>query len=135
MWRLLLTLEAGAVLVAALGGCTEKNPCDSTSRYVDRTCRALASDAAVADAAAGDAPSADRDLTGPVNFGATCRDHSECMGAQSACLVQPGQMSGFCSAVECDKTPGICPTDWSCCDLSKFSPGAPWGCVPLAGCP
>jgi hypothetical protein len=70
-----------------------------------------------------------------VNFGATCKDHIDCMGASSACLVQPGQTMGFCSAIDCDKMPGICPMSWTCCDLSKIRPGSPWGCIPLPACP
>jgi hypothetical protein len=123
-------LTAGFAFALLAPACTDNNPCDATTYFVDRTCRPIPPDAAPFDVAP-----PDRNLTGPVNFGATCKDHPDCMGPSSACLIQPGQTMGFCSAVECDKMPGICPMNWTCCDLSRIRPGSPWGCIPLAVCP
>lgn len=130
------TMRAFVVLVAlaaAPAACKVDQPCDSRSYYDNRTCRPLPPDA-------GDAPEggARADAVAPdvvAEFGATCTEHGQCGGPTNACLVQPGATMGFCSYVECDKRPGVCPAMWSCCDLSRFQPGAPFGCIPLPGCP
>jgi hypothetical protein len=125
-----LTLLAFA---GGAAGCKVDQPCDSRSYYDNRTCRALPPDANPgADAGASDGATGDG---GGADFGASCREHAECTGATNACLIPPGETMGFCSYIECDKRPGVCPVAWSCCDLSKFQPGAPFGCIPLTGCP
>jgi len=81
----------------------------------------------------GGSAATDGGASGPT-FGTSCKDgvnHSDCQGAVvNGCFVLPGQATGFCSYVGCDKD-NRCPPDWMCLDLSKFQAGAPWGCVKL----
>ncbi|MDX2023659.1 MAG: hypothetical protein SF187_25700 [Deltaproteobacteria bacterium] len=73
----------------------------------------------------------DTAAAGPT-FGSSCSDgvgHSDCASPANVCLIQPGQPTGFCSAVGCDQNPSLCPAGWACFDLSQIQPGAPWGCV------
>lgn len=107
-------------LIALLAACTDDHPCDDHSYFIDGVCRRYAD-------AGGDATAA----PGPT-FGTTCTDQSACTGVVNACLKRDTDPSGQCSFVGCDTTPGVCPTDWSCCDLAPIQPGAPFGCVPSA---
>jgi len=79
-----------------------------------------------ADAGAAACSLADGDASG---FGAPCRDDSECTCAANYCALMPGQAQGYCSKTGCDTAPTLCPTDWTCFDLSMFVPGQPAICT------
>jgi hypothetical protein len=92
-------------------------------------------DAGVADAG-GDAASGSPAAGGCVlaggdalGFGAPCREDAECTCAADYCALMPGQSKGYCSKTGCDVTPSVCPTDYSCLDLSKFVAGQPAICT------
>lgn len=110
---------AQVLLALALLACTEDKPCDLGSYFVDGVCRPRLD--AAADAS-GTPPSA--------TFGSTCTDHAQCTGEVNACLKRDTDPSGQCSVAPCDTMPGVCPAQWSCCDLGPLQPGAPFGCVP-----
>jgi hypothetical protein len=124
-----------AVLVVLAAACKVDQPCDSRSVYENRTCRPLPPDAGEGGEAGSASDAVTGDLGGGAPFGATCTEHAHCTGTTNACLIPPGDTMGFCSYVECDKRPGVCPAMWNCCDLSRLSPGAPYGCIPLPACP
>lgn len=60
-------------------------------------------------------------------FGSACKDgktSSDCPCAPANyCAIMPGQSEGYCTAQGCKANPSICPSGWSCFDLSAFSPG------------
>ena len=63
-------------------------------------------------------------------FGSTCTTDDDCTcGAASYCAIMPGQSEGFCTATGCVEDSSVCPAEWSCFDLSSFSPGAPSFCL------
>jgi len=59
-------------------------------------------------------------------FGKSCKDgqgSSDCPCAPASyCAVMPGQTEGYCTATGCKEDPSVCPSGWSCFDLSAFSP-------------
>ncbi len=61
-------------------------------------------------------------------FGATCETDDDCTCEAGYCAVQFGQSVGYCTVTTCDKTPSVCPKDWSCMDLSVFFPSLPYIC-------
>lgn len=68
--------------------------------------------------------------TTPVNaFGRTCKESKECEGVASYCAVMPGKTTGYCTATGCKTNASVCPTGWSCFDVSLFQPGAPSICT------
>lgn len=81
---------------------------------------------AVADAAGASCSLAGGD---PSGFGAPCRESSECTCEASYCALMPGQTRGYCSKTGCDADEALCPTDWTCLDLSAFAPGQPAICT------
>jgi hypothetical protein len=66
-------------------------------------------------------------------FGTTCSDttnHSDCpCGPANYCAAMPGQTKGYCTAQGCKADPSVCPSGWSCFDLSAFSPTLPSICT------
>jgi hypothetical protein len=67
------------------------------------------------------------------SFGASCTDstnHSDCACAPANyCAQMPGQANGYCTAKGCKTDPSVCPSGWSCFDLSAFSPDLPSICT------
>jgi len=122
-WRkgLGLTLAAAGVLLAA---CTEETPCDENQVLRDGFCWA-------ADAAVPPADAATSGEAGSAAFGQTCADITQCAPPAVFCAVQPGQSSGFCTALGCEQDPGICPAGWTCMDLTSFGMAAHM-CIPGA---
>lgn len=65
-------------------------------------------------------------------FGATCSDgvgHTDCACPAPICAVQPGAATGFCTQIDCVRDPSVCPSGWSCFDLSAIDPSYPSTCV------
>lgn len=113
---------ATAVMAALVGACHEDNPCDVGFVLNNDVC---------IPAPVGDAGS-EAVEAGPPTFGTLCRTQSDCTGEVNGCLIMPGGAEGFCSVSGCDSNPALCPADWTCYDLSKIVPAAPWACVPKA---
>ncbi|HET8935335.1 MAG TPA: hypothetical protein VFN67_17925 [Polyangiales bacterium] len=83
-------------------------------------------------------PAADAGTTGgscdaQAAFGASCTDstnHSDCPCAPASyCAQMPGQTTGYCTAKGCKDEPSVCPSGWTCFDLSAFSPDLPAICM------
>ncbi|MFO0729042.1 MAG: hypothetical protein U1E65_35005 [Myxococcota bacterium] len=87
----------------------------------------LAEDAGATDAGGADAGTSMSGDAGS-SFGIACTDDAGCGGATSYCAKQPGASEGYCTATGCTSAPAVCPTGWSCFDLSVFQPGAPSIC-------
>jgi hypothetical protein len=65
-------------------------------------------------------------------FGAPCNDttnHSDCPCAASYCSKSPFDAQGYCSVTGCKENPSLCPTGWTCFDVSLFAPGQPAVCA------
>ncbi len=74
--------------------------------------------------------STDGGASPPVNaFGRTCKENKECEGVASYCAVMPGKTTGYCTATGCKTNASVCPSGWSCFDISLFQPGAPSICT------
>jgi hypothetical protein len=67
-----------------------------------------------------------------VEFGTTCHDgvnHSDCGCPAPVCAIQAGATEGFCTQIDCVRQPEVCPSGWSCFDLSAIDPSYPPICV------
>jgi len=63
-------------------------------------------------------------------FGAACSTDADCAcDAASYCALMPGQTTGYCTAKGCKDDPSVCPSGWSCFDLSAFSQDLPAICM------
>jgi hypothetical protein len=62
-------------------------------------------------------------------YGSPCTDTAACAAPTNYCAVMPGQTTGYCTTTGCIEDPTVCPSGWSCFDLSKFQPGGPAVCV------
>lgn len=123
-------LLAGAL--ACLGACQPEQRCDEGYLFNDGQCIRAPKTGVDSGADSGtDGGGSDSAIT----FGTPCKDgvnHSDCQSpTTTVCLIAPGDTVGQCSAINCDQNPSLCPTGWSCFDLSVFQPGAPFGCVPF----
>jgi hypothetical protein len=114
----LISTAAAVLLLGAFAACTEDQPCDSDQELrngfcfpVDASAPAPTPDAAVAEAGAA--------------FGQACTaTGNECSAPAYYCALQPGQSVGFCSAFGCDTDPSLCPSTWTCMDLTPFGMAA-----------
>jgi hypothetical protein len=107
--RLIFVLVAAAALLPA-ASCDVDAPCDSTTTYVNGSCKPIPRAA-------------------PGSFGAVCKSSADCVAPSDTCFQQ-GTAAGFCSAVACNVNTTVCPQGWTCLDLSQFQADAPWGCMP-----
>jgi hypothetical protein len=62
-------------------------------------------------------------------FGATCKADADCTCKASYCALMPGQAQGTCTVMGCKQDQSLCPTGFSCFDLSMFSPDLPSICT------
>jgi hypothetical protein len=106
--RMVLVLAAAAAL---LGACKEKTPCDDNQVLRDDYCWAV-------DGGGAGSP-----------FGQTCAASTDCVAPTTYCAIQPPATTGFCSALGCDTDPTLCPTRWTCMDLTPYGLAAHM-CVP-----
>ena len=110
-------------LASLMGACTEDDPCDEGEVLVDGWCNPAPVDAAPpepgSDAAVGN-PGGDEAGGAAPAFGQTCMTAAECSAPTNYCALVPGQPSGSCTATGCNLDPTICPTGWSCMDLTAF---------------
>jgi hypothetical protein len=116
-------VAALTLLLAGAVACTEDKPCDGDQELRDGFCYPVDAGAAAlpADAAASEAGAA---------FGQPCTaTGNECSPPAYYCAVQPGQSAGFCSAFGCDTDPSVCPSTWTCMDLTPMGLAAHL-CIP-----
>jgi len=82
------------------------------------------------DAAGTDLESSDASHEGAAdNFGASCREHEQCVGSADFCVVMPGNTTGYCTFKDCTITPNSCPEGYTCMDISLYVPGKPNLCI------
>jgi hypothetical protein len=65
----------------------------------------------------------------PNGFGAACQNDAGCSCRADYCAVMPGQTAGVCTVQGCKETPSLCPSGFSCLDLSAFGAGLPSICT------
>jgi hypothetical protein len=140
-WKDSWTVGALIALSSALSlsyGCANDASCDPGFEVVSGSCVATTPPAGVPDGGggAGGAPEDPSvcDDTEPQTgtFGAACTDgegHSDCACPAPICAIQPGATSGFCTQIYCDRDPSVCPSGFSCFDLSALDPSYPPTCV------
>lgn len=61
-------------------------------------------------------------------FGASCSRDADCTCAASYCALAPGAQTGYCTKTGCTTDASLCPSGWSCFDLSRFAPNLPAFC-------
>lgn len=120
-------------------GCANQAKCDPGYELEGSRCAPVEQvipDEPDGGAGAGGAPSevdsCDPSESAGVEFGTPCRDgvtHSDCGCPAPVCAIQPGAAEGFCTQVDCVRSPEVCPTGWSCFDLSAIDPTYPPICV------
>jgi hypothetical protein len=62
-------------------------------------------------------------------FGAPCKLPADCTCEADYCALMPGQATGYCTKQGCKQDASLCPSGWSCFDLSLFSPDLPAICT------
>jgi hypothetical protein len=63
-------------------------------------------------------------------FGVTCTSDTDCTAPVGYCAIQPGTTSGYCTQTGCKTDATICPSTWSCFDLSALGvPNGPNFCM------
>ena len=112
-----------ASLPVSLAGCGER--CDPGYHLEHHICYVDAVGDAGAAGAAG-APSCDDPSV--TTFGAVCMADADCVCDSDFCAAYPGQ-AGTCTRTGCDQDPSVCPSGYSCMDLSSFGAGLPAICV------
>lgn len=99
--------------LAAVGCDADGLPCDRDQRYSHGLCYDLPVDAAI-----------DADP----HFGAPCTDSTSCAAPTDFCLPPPGGIA-YCTRSGCLADPTMCPTGWTCVDLSVYQAGLPAVCI------
>lgn len=129
------------IAVSFLGswGCANQATCDPGYEVEGSRCVKVAPaapDEPDGVAGAGGAPdetaSCEPSAPAVVEFGAPCHDgmnHSDCGCPAPICAIQPGSTEGFCTQIDCVRKPEVCPSDWSCFDVSAIDPSYPPLCV------
>ena len=120
-------------------GCANQAKCDPGFELQGSRCAKvlpLIPDEPDGAAGAGGAPaevdSCDPSAPPVVEFGTPCQDgvmHSDCGCPAPVCAIQPGATEGFCTQIDCVRAPEVCPSGWSCFDLSAIDPTYPPICV------
>ena len=122
----LLVALLAPLALSALDGCSDR--CEPGYTLEHHICRQdVASAGAAGDTGAAGAPSCDD--PGMSTFGAACWLESECTCDSDFCAANPGSV-GFCTRTGCDVDPSVCPSGYSCMDLSAIVAGLPFICVP-----
>lgn len=65
---------------------------------------------------------------GTSQFGDPCMSTTDCHCPTDYCAQMPGAASGTCTRTGCDVDPAICPSGFTCLDLSQFAAGLPHIC-------
>lgn len=61
-------------------------------------------------------------------FGAPCSADADCTCRAGYCAKMPGEAQGTCTVSGCKEEPSVCPSGYSCLDLSLFAPSLPSIC-------
>ncbi|MFT3924651.1 MAG: hypothetical protein QM778_19075 [Myxococcales bacterium] len=114
---------------ALLGGCLEdpEDSCSSNEKFENKVCVPDTGDGdgdgddTQADAGSDSGTQGGVDATG---FGTVCTKDAECMPNAPYCAIMPGAPNGYCTKQGCtvDNPGAVCPTGWTCFDLSVFDP-------------
>ena len=128
MWSKIARV-AGVALVSSiwsmlLSGCSDE--CDPGWEIKNHECVRVAAADAGGDAA-GDGGDAASQCT-MSQLGVTCWQTEECTCDTDLCAAQPG-MQGFCTRTGCLQDATVCPSGWTCMDLSSMDPSWPSICV------
>ncbi|MBN1609074.1 MAG: hypothetical protein JW940_20770 [Polyangiaceae bacterium] len=130
----------GVSLLAGCGG----NDCDPGWVYKDHACRQAADSETGQGGAGGEAGTEDAGTGGEADgggaggevgapcasqLGATCTQTTDCTCDTSYCAALPGS-PGICTRTGCLQDESVCPSGWSCMDLSGYGVGLPSICVP-----
>ncbi len=89
-------------------------------------------EAGAPDGSGGDAAMCALPMGDARGFGAPCNDtatHRDCSCAANYCSKSPFDTQGYCSITGCKENPAVCPTGWSCFDVSLVAPGQPSVCM------
>jgi hypothetical protein len=62
-------------------------------------------------------------------FGAACTTAPDCSCKANYCALMPGQTQGICTLQGCKEDASLCPSDYSCLDLSVFGASLPSICT------
>lgn len=63
-------------------------------------------------------------------LGAPCHTYvGDCQGTYSACVIFPGQTTGYCSLPNCLQAPDDCPSGYRCIDVSAYTNLAKTACI------
>ncbi len=121
-------------LLLVTAGCAPDHACDPDQIYDNTLCYARMPDAAkpVVDAAGdagGDGGAACTDADRTAAFGATCTTVADCKCGLDYCATYMGKST--CTHTGCLADPSVCPSGWSCLDLSVFQKGLPDVCVKM----
>ena len=120
LWLLLL----GPCFVASLANCGEQ--CDPGYHLERHLCYV---DLEVAGAGGDDGGQAGAaGACSETTFAAECLSNADCVCDSDFCAGYPGQV-GFCTRSGCDRDPSVCPSGYSCMDLSSFGAGLPAICT------
>jgi hypothetical protein len=125
-------------LLSVWQGCANDASCDPGYEVVNGSCVSVAPPPPPPSGGGGEGgapfdPSV-CDETRPATgtFGAACTDgmnHTDCACPAPICAIQPGMTTGFCTQIDCDADASVCPSGWSCFDLSVIDPSYPATCV------
>jgi hypothetical protein len=107
-----------------LAGCDPSDPCDPGYRADHGFCFLI--DAGFdwrSDAGSSDGGDAGEPASNPnAQFGSACMLQSDCGGVAPVC---GGPMLPICTAINCIESPSVCPTGWTCIDVTKYMASAP----------
>jgi len=106
------------VFGGAVGACAPSSLCDPGQVYSNGICYAV-------DAA----PSAIDADPRFAHFGDVCSIDPDCALPNAYCVKLPGETTGYCTGTGCLTDPDVCPSAWSCVDLSVYQAGLPSICV------
>lgn len=108
------------LLAIAFAGCfSESERCDPDQRYSYGLCYQI--DAAVTQEAGSDASFE--------HFAEVCTGDTDCVAPTNFCAKYPSDPSGYCTRTGCLTDMAICPSGWSCLDLTVYAPGLPAICI------
>jgi hypothetical protein len=122
--RALFSLVWTAVSIA---GCAAGAPCDPDQTFLS-TGLCFETDL-LTSADAGDSGLAP-DAAVCALFGDPCYDTDYCKCATNLCVLRTEDAEGICTHTGCLEQPDLCPSDWSCVDLSPYGADLPSICLP-----
>jgi hypothetical protein len=119
-------LFAGPCLVLGLTDCGEQ--CDPGYHLERHLCFVDLPAGGDAGGAGNDGEAGAAGACSETTFAKECHDDADCVCDSDFCAGYPGQI-GFCTRTGCDADPSVCPSGYSCMDLSSFGAGLPAICT------